>query len=285
MSKNRSWCFTINNYDENDIEACKALNYKYLCIGFEQGESGTPHIQGYVTMTSPTSFNSMKNKLKGAHLEVAKGNATQNRAYCIKDGEYYEDGDIPRQGKRKDIERVREMVLEGRTMKDICMVATSYQSIRVAECFKKYLEPQRDFKTYVYWFYGPTGTGKSRCAMEMFPNAYWCMETNKWWEGYDAHETVIINDMRANFCTFGTLLNLLDRYPMRVECKGGSRQLLAKTIVITTCKSPEEMYPNMNEDIAQLLRRIDNVLYFGTELGTEVGGNTTAPPSNGEEPE
>lgn len=273
--KNRSWTFTINNYTDKDVNACKALTHKYLIVGFEKGEQGTPHIQGYVTMKSPTSFNSMKAKLINAHLEVAKGSAIQNRNYCSKDGEFFESGDIPKQGKRTDIDIVRDMVTEGKTMKEICMIATSYQSIRTAECLKKYIEPQRNFKSYVYWFYGPTGTGKSRCAQEMFPDAYWCMDTSKWWEGYDAHEVVIINDMRANFCTFGTLLNLLDRYPMRIECKGGSRQFLAKTIVITTCKAPEEMYTNMSEDVGQLLRRIDNILYFGTEQRTEVGGNTS----------
>lgn len=277
MSKHRSWTITINNYDENDITALKNLKYKYIVFGFEVGEKGTPHIQGYVNLASPSTLSALKKKLVKAHLEVAKGNAADNRKYCTKDGNFYEDGDVPKQGKRTDIDIVRDMVKDNKSMKEICEVATSYQSIRIAECFKKYMEPQRNFKSYVYWFYGPTGTGKSKLAEEMFPNAYWCMDTNKWWEGYDGHETVIINDMRGDFCKFHVLLNLLDRYPMRVECKGGSRQLLAKTIVITTCKSPEELFVNRtDEDIGQLLRRIDNILFFGdgTDHGTEVGGNT-----------
>lgn len=277
MSKNRSWCITINNYTDHDVNALKSLNYKYLVIGFEVGLQGTPHIQGYVTMKSPITFQSLHNKIPKAHLEVAKGNAESNRKYCTKDGKFEEFGDVPKQGKRSDINEVKELVKAGKSMAEICEVASSYQSIKVAQELKKYWEPQRNFKTYVYWFYGPTGTGKSRLAQEMFPDAYWCMDTHKWWEGYDAHETVVINDMRADFCKFHVLLNILDRYPMRVECKGGTRQLLAKTIVITTCKSPEEMYANRTEeDMGQLLRRIDNVLYFGdgTEHGTEVQGNT-----------
>ena len=118
----------------------------------------------------------------------------------------------------------------------------------------------------MYWFYGPTGSGKSRCAEEMFPNAYWAMSTGKWWEGYDGQEVVIINDYRKDFCKFHELLNLLDRYPYRVECKGGSRQFTSKTIVITTPLSPEETWENRtSEDLGQLLRRIDNILFLAME--------------------
>ena len=146
------------------------------------------------------------------------------------------------------------MVLEGRPMKEIVLEVNSYQAMRTAELLKKYVEIQRNFKTYVYWFYGPTGSGKSRCA-EMFPNAYWAMSTGKWWEGYDGQEVVIINDYRKDFCKFHELLNLLDRYPYRVECKGGSRQFTSKTIVITTPLSPEETWENRtSEDLGQLLK-------------------------------
>ena len=95
------------------------------------------------------------------------------------------------------------------------------------------------------------------------------MSTGKWWEGYDGQEVVIINDYRKDFCKFHELLNLLDRYPYRVECKGGSRQFTSKTIVITTPLSPEETWENRtSEDLGQLLRRIDNILFFGN--GTEL---------------
>ena len=167
-------------------------------------------------------------------------------------------------------------------MKEIVLEVNSYQAMRTAELLKKYVEIQRNFKTFVYWFYGPTGSGKSRCAEEMFPNAYWAMSTGKWWEGYDGQEVVIINDYRKDFCKFHELLNLLDRYPYRVECKGGSRQFTSKTIVITTPLSPEETWENRtSEDLGQLLRRIDNILFFGngTGTGTEVAGNTRSAPS------
>ena len=41
---------------------------------------------------------------------------------------------------------------------------------------------------------------------------------------------------------FDYLLRLLDRYPMRVEGKGTSRQMLSKKIIITSIFSPEETY-------------------------------------------
>ena len=158
---------------------------------------------------------------------------------------------------------MKEVLTETGRMKDVVAQATSYQSIRMAEVWLKYFEKPREWKTKVMWYWGVTGSGKSYAAHKQSEHPYICLETNQWWEGYDAHEHVIIDDMRKNFCTYSRLLNLLDEYGCVVECKGGSRQLLAKQIIITSCYHPAEMY-DTREDIEQLLRRIDKIEHFTT---------------------
>lgn len=54
------------------------------------------------------------------HLEVAKGNAQQNKAYCEKDGEFTEIGNLPqKQGTRTDLAQLSEMVKNGATDEEI----------------------------------------------------------------------------------------------------------------------------------------------------------------------
>lgn len=51
------------------------------------GDSGTPHLQGYVT--APKKFRWSELKLpKEIHWEKAKGTAAENATYCSKDGDY-----------------------------------------------------------------------------------------------------------------------------------------------------------------------------------------------------
>jgi len=48
--RSKSFCFTLNNYtEEEDVEFEAKLNElaAYWIIGREEGESGTPHLQGY----------------------------------------------------------------------------------------------------------------------------------------------------------------------------------------------------------------------------------------------
>jgi len=277
--KFRNYCYTLNNYTLEEYNALQTVECKYQIIGKEIGEKGTPHLQGFISFKSARSFNAVRKLMKRWYIEPCKGNAESNIKYCMKENNFIEIGESPRQGKRSDIKIAKEMAIAGKSMKEIVLEVNSFQAIRCAELVKKYVETQRNFKTYVYWFYGPTGGGKSRCAQEMFPEAYWCMSTGKWWEGYDGQEVVVINDYRKDFCKFHELLNLLDRYPMRVECKGGSRQFTSKTIVITTPKDPVTTWENRtDEDLGQLMRRIDNILFFGngTGTGTEVEGNSSA---------
>ena len=146
-------------------------------------------------------------------------------------------------------------------MRDIVPVAKSVQTVRMAEIHLKYFETKRNWKPEVIWCYGPTGSGKSKYAHETAEDAFVALETGQWWEGYDQHEDVIIDDMRKDFVKFHTLLKLLDRYPFVIECKGGSRQFLAKRIFITTPLHPLELY-DTREDVKQLTRRIDKCLKF-----------------------
>lgn len=124
--------------------------------------------------------------------------------------------------------------------------------------------PKRTFKTVVYWFFGPTGTGKSKLANEIGGDSvYYKSPNNDWWEGYQNEEIVIIDDYRTNMCTFSEILRLFDRYPHKVNIKGSHSEFNSKIIIVTCPKSPVETWTTRsNEDLNQLNRRITDIVQF-----------------------
>ena len=142
------------------------------------------------------------------------------------------------------------------------------QCLKYAETAIKYVEPQRTWQPENHWFFGSTGSGKTREAWakaveflggdtEVNRGKVWMSgKTLKWWQGYDAHPVVIIDDFRKDFCTFHELLRILDRYPFTVENKGGSRQLLARLIIVTCPWAPDVLYEGQADLCGQLLRRL-----------------------------
>lgn len=266
--KHRAYCFTLNNWTNEEFESIKNIKYKYIILGDELSPTtNTRHIQGYICFSNPISFSSIKKKIPRAHIEVSAGTAEQNRTYCSKENTLFEDGEIPKkQGSRTDLEEIKEIIKTTGKMSEVVLHATSYQSIKVAEQILKYHEPKRNWKPNVKWYYGATGTGKSLTAYDTLENPYYCTGSAKWWDGYDAHENVIIDDFRENFCKMDTLLRLLDRYPCSVEVKGSMRQFLAKNIVITSPYHPREIYKHTDEDISQLIRRIDEIREFKVRI-------------------
>lgn len=81
--KAKHWCFTVNNYNEETIIPDRS-EYEYMVIGKEVGESGTPHLQGYVVMKKQCLLSTMKKLIPGAHLEVARGTPKAASDYCKK---------------------------------------------------------------------------------------------------------------------------------------------------------------------------------------------------------
>lgn len=269
MAQSKYWCFTDFNCGVDYL----MWDYEYCIYGVEKcPTTGKMHHQGYVEFSQNHRLSAMKKLDDMIHWEVRKGTAIQARNYCMKEGNFIEDGEmkICTQGKRNDIADLRECIEDGGTMKDVMYMSNlNLPMIKIAESMLTHIEKKRDWVPEVYWFWGPTGSGKTKLAFEMCEDPWVSGRNLKWWQGYDGHENVIFDDFRADFCTFHELLRILDRYPYTLEVKGGSRQLLAKRIIITSHKKPEDIY-RTREDVGQLLRRITEIRNVGFGIGMEV---------------
>lgn len=112
MSRAKHWCFTLNNYDDAEVQALRVLGsggrVEYLVFGREIGESGTPHLQGYIIFNSAVRFTTAHSRIGNrSHLEIAHSPGVRAADYCKKEGDFEEFGTCPErtQGKRTDLER------------------------------------------------------------------------------------------------------------------------------------------------------------------------------------
>lgn len=271
MSYAKNWCLTWNNYTLQDYVDFKAFVETYCKYGVSQlevGESGTPHIQGYIQLKDKKRLGWLKTNLSDrVHFELAKGSPESNTAYCSKEGgtDRYSFGTSISHGQRTDLEQFTAGIMSGEQYIELIRAQpTTY--VKYARgldqlCFK--LAGKRNFKTRVLWFWGPTGSGKSREAATLFPGAYWKEGSSKWWDGFNGIDDVIVDDYRRDLCTFSQLLRLTDRYPCIVETKGGSVAFAPRVLCITSPKPPRETWEGRTEeDLEQLLRRIDEVREF-----------------------
>jgi hypothetical protein len=275
----RNVCFTINNYATEDILGVAEVGWSYVIVGWEVGESGTPHMQGYGELAKVTRWNTLKKLMPRAHMEGRRGTQKEALEYCKKEGSFTQHGTPRQQGARHDLDLVRTDALEG-GMRSVTSWA-NMQGIRVAEKFLAHNEEARDWECEVHWLWGKTGVGKSRIARELCSNKddiYVKNTATKWWDGYDGHENVIIDDFRPSWWDLTYMLSLLDRYEFRVETKGGHRQFRPRTIVVTSALPPDRCYSGTGECVQQLLRRVS--------LVSEVGGVILdSPPTTVEAPE
>lgn len=287
MSQLRNFVFTCNNYTDLSIDKIKGLpdtlKCNYYIYGKEVGEKGTPHLQGYVELEKRVSFKKVTEYLKGFHIEQRKGTGPDAIRYCKKDGVVEVYGVPKNPGQRTDLQTLKAKLQENPSIKallDDDSIQINYQSLRFAENILKYYDKPRYFKPKVTWYYGDSGAGKTRRAVNEVPEAYFKSNgSGKWWPGYDGEKDIIVDDVESDNYGLKFLLGLTDRYPFIVEGKGGTRQFQGENIYITSLQHPEIEYKsswNSDKIIPQLLRRIDNLV----EITYSQGRGILLPPTS-----
>lgn len=278
MSRSRAWCFTNNADSNGDVPPVLFLIPTFICWGVERGAGGRLHHQGYVEFSEPVTLSTVKRRLANTrlHLEPRRGTQSQAIAYCKKDGgDWVEHGERRQQGKRTDLAIVRGLMERGGSIRSLFRHDTvfSYQCIRYAEKYASIMgagrSPDAPYGPVIRWYWGPTGSGKTRAAFDEAKcdygdDVWWANGSLQWYDGYDAHKAVILDDFRPEWtgASLSTMLRLLDRFPMRVPVKGGFVQWVPEVVWITCPRAPEECYLEAGEDIEQLTRRVTVVKEF-----------------------
>lgn len=279
--RSRSFCFTYNNpthtYEEFR-DALMALPFvRYFVYQRERGESGTEHYQGYIEFSKTVTWTGLR-AIAPMHVELRRGSRSQARDYCMTDDKAGEQLAEPLEwgrwelapGRRSDLAEAAQAVLDGTSLAEIARehpatFVRNYRGLGVLALFRP-----NDTRTppCVTLLWGPSGCGKSGLVHQtQDPDVLYCKPgDDKWWDGYDRHQRVLLDDFAgaASKISLTLCLTWLDRYPVRVPVKGGYARLVAEHIYITSNIHPKKWYDysNRQTQYKALARRIHQVISF-----------------------
>jgi len=255
-----SFCFTLNNYSPEDVEAVKDFQGKcrYLVIGYEIGQEGTPHLQGYAQLIKRLSFGKLKKLFPKMHIEATRGTPQQAADYCKKEHLFDDFGTLctGEEGRKKgnDSEKKKyadliKMAEEGR-MQEIKEL-DPYNYLRMYSTLQKIAKdnprPIEDLNTTTgMWIYGPSGVGKSRGIREVLKHhgiPFYDKGCNKWWDGYNNEPAVLVDDFDPTHkVLFHYVKRWTDHYAFRAEVKNSALFIRPRLIVFTSQYSIEEVW-------------------------------------------
>lgn len=288
MSRSRNYCYTLNNYVQDDVERLlhaydDQKDVKYHVVGNETGDSGTPHIQGFIQFNDSKTFSAAKGWFTRVlshtrtHLEPMRGTPFQATEYCKKEGDWQEFGIAP----VAVASPVRKMPASERYARNMKLVNEhKYNELSeldpvwfMQNCSKFNLVnqllrsvPAPLTKPVGFWISGAAGVGKSTFARRLVAKHGWDIYDkmhNKWWDGYRDQPAVIWDEFGRNHADIFTdlLKRWTDEHTVRVEFKGGSMVIRPKCFIITSNYSLEEVFGGLSPvDRAAVERRFRYII-------------------------
>lgn len=233
-------------------EIYTTLELNYIIAGLEKcPNTGKIHLQMYLETSTRRRFSYLTSKMETyftipCHVEKAKGTAAQNKEYCSKERLLLEKGRPMRQGCRSDLLELKNDIDRGdddeKLWENHFSLMVQYGR-RLADYKDLHVPRRREFgQLFIFW--GTTGTGKTRKAFELAGESepYVHMGTTTFFEGYTNQEVAIFDEFDGTSLSFAYFKQLTDRYPMRVNVKGGSREWNPKIIVFTSNIDPRKWW-------------------------------------------
>lgn len=258
-------------------------NIKHLAYQIEKcPDTERLHLQLYLEVKNPVTMGYVKAKIPGgdAHCERRAGSARQAWDYCTKEEsrhagpwKFYEEPKAPKRGQRTDLEAVKVLIDDGKSMFDVAdSDFVSY--VRFYKGFERYAtlrkSRQRATVPSLHIFWGPSGTGKSRRAFDIGgDSSYWMSRPNNsayYCDGYDGQRVFVIDEFYG-WLPRDFLQRLSDRYPFQLPLRGGSVQSAVEQIIITSNRSPEDWWKvGFGEPLKRRIREFKGeIVYMGND--------------------
>lgn len=292
--RSRNWLFTINHITSNTEDHLRALAKKkgvrYIVWGHESAPTtGHAHLQGFIIFENTKKFSAARGNFSPLHPRLDRGDAKayEMMMYCKKDGRFEEHGQAPipavesgSRGGKKTAETFYKCIRyaeQGKFAK-IRREAPGYY----ARYYRTWLDIHKDKgvrpddleNVTGVWIYGPSGAGKSHYAREHF-GSYYDKCVNKWFDGYQKEDCVLIDDFDKNHDKLAHhLKRWADRYSFTGEIKGGMMSLRPKFIVVTSQYRIEDIWADTEtrEALNRRFRRIKiHINSQGERVITEFG--------------
>lgn len=233
----------------------------YIKGQLELGEQGSYlHWQILVHFSKKLRLRGIRDIFGAWHAEPTRSEAASD--YVWKEdtriaGTQFEIGRLPtKRGDKKDWDAIKSSAQHG-MLDDIPadIYVRNYNSLkRIATDHLAPTPMVREIRCY----WGTTGSGKSRRAWnEAGFSAYPKDPRTKFWDGYQGHNNVVMDEFRGDI-DIAHVLRWFDRYPVIIEVKGSSTVLKADKIWITSNLHPRMWYPALDEQTRNaLLRRME----------------------------
>lgn len=258
----RRWCFTLNNYTEEECDTISKVKCEYLIYGFETGENETPHLQGYIVFKNPKSFNALKKIIPRAHLEKAVGTNRENYMYCSKqDKNPFEKGTLP-DDKHTKVNLKKELKRDPINGQKIAAAKRICYGIELEQEMFKEIRLDMLSKPEIIYIYGASGSGKTYWAIKDSLLHYGRKETSllRFDKSGFAHcnnpqaDSLVWMEFRPSCLDAATFLELTDGYGCHLNVKHGGMYIRPKAIYICSILPPDQIY---KEEInTQFQRRI-----------------------------
>lgn len=286
----RNFIFTLNNPTSKDkkqlINLTKHKHFQFLIFQKEIGEvKKTPHFQGYFEFKQKIGLKAVKKVVERIHVDDRRGTQQHAIKYVTKEkgrlAGPWTVGQKKSPGKRTDIMEFKEVckkkVKKSTLLKDHLPIMARYPQLWLTlqtEFVYKELKEQIYKKgrlVFVKW--GPTGSGKTRAVYDKYglDNIYrlvqGCGSSNSlWFDGYCGQEVLLLDDFYG-WIKWHFFLSLLDRYPLKVQIKGGTVEFVSPIIEITSNQPPEDWYMWTEKRLyATLKRRLTKIIFFPGKL-------------------
>lgn len=276
MSLAKHWCYTLNNpvplVDVLDSEMPVSV---YHIVGKETGESGTPHLQGYIVLVDKARLTRLKKWMPRAHWEVSRGTPLEASEYCKKEGDFTETGALPLAphaaggAKRKaQYDEAYQLAREGKRAEiDKELLIKHDSALRRIENEHRPIRETLTEDTTAIWLWGPPGVGKSKYVREKYGGSLYVKNANKWFTGYINQDYVLIEDVDPSTMVHSAHFYKLwfDRYPIPVETKGGETIIRPLKFVVTSNYTIEQCF-NLTD--AEAIRRRCEVIHMTTPFSS-----------------